>query len=52
MKDDRIYLQHIYDAIQNIFDYTRDGSEAFFADRKTQDAVIRIASLLHKPDGR
>ena len=46
MKDDRIYLQHIYDAIQNIFDYTRDGSEAFFADRKTQDAVIRNLEII------
>lgn len=41
MKDDRLYLIHIKEAIEWIEEYTRDGQEAFFADRKTQDAVLR-----------
>lgn len=41
MKDDRIYLLHIRDAIQYILTYTTSGKYGFFVDRKTQDAVIR-----------
>lgn len=41
MKDDRMYLLHIRDALGNIREYTVLGREAFFNDRKTQDAVIR-----------
>ena len=41
MKDDRIYLLHIRDAIRQIVEYTATGKETFFADRKTQDAVVR-----------
>ncbi len=41
MKDDRMYLLHIQDALGNIREYTVPGREAFFNDRKTQDAVIR-----------
>ncbi len=41
MKDDRVYLLHIRDCLDRIVDYTRDGPDAFFADTKTQDAVIR-----------
>ncbi len=39
MKDDRVYPLHIRDAIQNIMNYTVEGKDAFFADRKTQDRV-------------
>ncbi len=39
MKDDRVYLLHIQDAIQHVQEYTREGKDEFFADRKTQDAV-------------
>ena len=35
MKDDRIYLLHVRDAIQYIIEYTATGKESFFADRKT-----------------
>ena len=41
MKDDRLYLLHIRDAITAIVDYTRGGREAFLSDPKTQDAVLR-----------
>jgi uncharacterized protein with HEPN domain len=46
MKDDRIYLLHVRDAIQYIFDYTAAGKESFFADRKTQDAVVRNLEII------
>lgn len=41
MRDDRVYLLHIRDAIERILAYTREGREAFFADPRTQDAVVR-----------
>jgi uncharacterized protein with HEPN domain len=46
MKDDRIYLFHIRDAIQHILIYTDGGRESFFADRKTQDAVVRNLEII------
>ncbi|MDH4154176.1 MAG: DUF86 domain-containing protein [Nitrospira sp.] len=46
MKDDRIYLFHIRDAIQQILTYTTSGKNSFFADRKTQDAVIRNLEII------
>ena len=46
MKDDRIYLFHIRDAIQHILTYTEAGRESFFADRKTQDAVVRNLEII------
>ena len=46
MKDDRIYLLHIRDAIQSILQYTSPGKDHFFADRKTQDAVIRNLEII------
>ncbi len=41
MKDDRIYLLHIRDAIHKIFQYTKGGRQDFFKDTRTQDAVVR-----------
>ncbi len=52
MKDDRIYLQHIRDAIHNILEYTREGQEVFFRDRKTQDAVIRNLEIIGEASRR
>jgi len=46
MKDDRIYLLHVRDAIQHILEYTASGKESFFADRKTQDAVVRNLEII------
>ena len=46
MKDDRIYLLHIQDAIHHIQDYTKGGKDEFFNDRKTQDAVVRNLEII------
>ena len=46
MKDDRIYLLHIRDAIRQIVEYTAIEKEVFFADRKTQDAVVRNLEII------
>jgi uncharacterized protein with HEPN domain len=46
MKDDRIYLFHIRDAIQHALNYTEAGRDSFFADRKTQDAVVRNLEII------
>ena len=40
MNDDRVYLQHIRDAIDDIATYTSVGRGAFFADRMRQDATL------------
>lgn len=40
------YLKHIQGAIKDIQHYTRDGKDAFLADRKTQDAVIRKLEII------
>ncbi len=46
MKDDRFFLLHIRDAIQNIRAYTASGREAFLGDKRTQDAVIRNLEII------
>ncbi len=46
MKDDRIYLLHIRDAIHRIIEYTAEGEGAFFASAKTQDAVVRNLEII------
>jgi uncharacterized protein with HEPN domain len=46
MKDDRVYLLHIRDAVHRIQDYTRDGQAYFLSDSKTQDAVIRNIEII------
>jgi len=45
-KDSQAYLAHIRDAIQVIREYTAEGKDAFFQDRKTQDAVIRNLEII------
>ena len=35
MKDDRVFLAHVRDAISKIELYTKGGREAFLADTKT-----------------
>ncbi len=40
-KAPRVYLAQILERIDRILAYTREGQEAFLADGKTQDAVIR-----------
>ena len=46
MKDDRLYLVHIDECIARIEVYVAEGKEAFFADTKTQDAVLRNLQVL------
>jgi uncharacterized protein with HEPN domain len=46
MKDGRLYLVHIQDCIDHILQFTGVGKNAFFADRKTQDAVLRNLHIL------
>lgn len=46
MNTDRIYLEHIRDAIEKIFRFSRDGREAFFQDDRTQDAIIRNFEII------
>ena len=36
MKDDRLYLIHISEAIERIEEYTKEGAEAFLEDHKTK----------------
>ena len=45
-KDPQVYLAHMRDAIQIIREYTKEGKDAFFRDRKTQDAVIRNLEII------
>ena len=52
MKDDRIYLLHIRDAIQQILEYTVAGQESFLSDRKTQDAVVRNLEIIGEASKR
>jgi uncharacterized protein with HEPN domain len=46
MKDDHVFLAHIRDAIARIESYTQGGRDTFFADTKTQDAVIRNLEVI------
>ena len=46
MKDDRLYLTHIKEAIEKIELYTVGGYDQFENDTKTQDAVIRNFEII------
>ena len=46
MNDDRVYLQHIHDAISRIVSYTAGGRDAFLASPQAQDAVIRNLEII------
>lgn len=46
MKDDRVYLGHIREAIQDIQQYAAVGRDGFMADRMRQDAVIRKLEII------
>ena len=46
MNGDLVYLQHMRDAIDDITAFTDDGEAAFFADKKTQQAVVRSLEIL------
>jgi uncharacterized protein with HEPN domain len=40
-KDPRVYLAQVLERIDRIIKFTAEGQAAFFADERTQDAVIR-----------
>jgi uncharacterized protein with HEPN domain len=46
VKDDRVYLQHIRDALGDIATYANAGRDAFFAERMRQDATIRKLQVI------
>ncbi len=46
MKDDRVYLNHIRDAVIRIESYTSKGKEVFFRESMVQDAVIRNLEVI------
>jgi len=46
VKDDRLYLIHIKECIERVMSYTEEGKDFFFADTKTQDAVMRNLQIL------
>lgn len=46
MKDDRVYLRHILDAIQDIEQYASVGRDAFMGDRMRQDALLRKLEVI------
>jgi uncharacterized protein with HEPN domain len=46
MKDDRVYLQHIRDALQDIAAYCGSDHGAFFDDRMRQDATLRKLEVI------
>jgi uncharacterized protein with HEPN domain len=46
VKDDRVFLLHIREAIARISEYTRNGRDLFFSDTKTQDAVVRNLEIV------
>ena len=46
MKDDRVYLSHIQDAINDIEEYASVGRDVFMIDRMRQDAVIRKIEII------
>jgi len=46
MKDDRVYLRHILDAIGKIESYAAVGHDVFMSDSHWQDAVIRQLEII------
>ncbi len=46
MKDDRVYLNHILDAVQRVSQYTAGGRETFFANPLIQDGVVRNLEII------
>jgi uncharacterized protein with HEPN domain len=46
VKDDRVYLQDIRDALDDIVSYANAGRDAFFAERMRQDATIRKLQVI------
>lgn len=49
MKDDRVYLAHIRDAIERITSFTSGGRDEFMSSPLVQDAVIRNLEIVGEP---
>jgi uncharacterized protein with HEPN domain len=52
VKDDRVFLLHIEQAIIDIQEFTREGHEAFLRDKKTQFAVVRSLEIIGEASKR
>jgi uncharacterized protein with HEPN domain len=46
VKDDRVYLQHIQDDLNDIANYCGSDREEFFNDRMRQDATLRKLEVI------
>lgn len=46
MKDHRVYMVHILEAIEKIRRYTANGKDSFFAQEVIQDAVVRNLEII------
>lgn len=46
MKEERLYLFHIDEALARVEEYVVEGHEAFLRDHKTQDAVLRNLQVM------
>jgi uncharacterized protein with HEPN domain len=46
VKDDRVYLGHILEAINDVGEYAAVGRDVFMTDRMRQDAVIRKIEII------
>lgn len=46
MNRDYFYLTHILECVERVERFTTAGKDAFFADEKTQDAVLRNLELI------
>ena len=46
MKDNRVYLGHIREAIQDVEQYASVGRDAFMTDKMRQDALLRKLEII------
>jgi uncharacterized protein with HEPN domain len=46
VKDDRVYLAHIQEAIRRVESYSADGRQAFMTNPMAQDAIIRNFEII------
>jgi len=52
LKDNRHYLEHVLECIVRVERYTAGGKEAFVADTRTQDAVLRNLQVMAESTSR
>jgi uncharacterized protein with HEPN domain len=52
LKDDRLYLRHILDAIDSVLEYTSSGHDAFVGSALHRDAVIRQLGIIGEASKR